>query len=80
MRRWSYWGIAYFTHLGIVLWFLVYIVYSKHLHIFIAPLNVFFYDLTPKGAMEPITDIEQRIERRGDARRGHDRATWAGKT
>ena len=55
-------GIAYFTHLGIVLWFLVYIVYSKHLHIFVAPLNVFFYDLTPKGAMKPITDIEQRIE------------------
>jgi Fe-S oxidoreductase len=54
--------IAYFTHLGIVLWFLVYIVYSKHLHIFVSPLNVFFYDLTPKGAMEPITDIEQRIE------------------
>jgi Fe-S oxidoreductase len=55
-------GVAYFTHLGIVLWFLVFIVYSKHLHIFTAPLNVFFYDLTPKGAMEPITDIEERIE------------------
>jgi Fe-S oxidoreductase len=55
-------GIAYFTHIGIVLWFLVYIVYSKHLHIFVAPFNVLFYDLTPKGAMEPITDIEQRIE------------------
>ncbi len=55
-------GVAYFIHLGIVLWFLVYVVYSKHLHIFTAPLNVFFYDLTPKGAMEPITDIEERIE------------------
>ena len=32
------------------------------LHIFTSFLNVFFYDLTPKGAMEPITDIEQRIE------------------
>src|SRR5207302_1719738 len=25
-------------------------------------VNVFFYDLTSKGAMEPITDIEARIE------------------
>ncbi len=55
-------GLAYFVHLFIVLGFLVYVVYSKHLHIFSAPLNVFFYDLTPKGAMKPITDIEERIE------------------
>lgn len=55
-------GLAYFVHLGIVLWFAVFVVYSKHLHIGTAPLNVFFYDLTPKGAMEPITDIEERIE------------------
>jgi Fe-S oxidoreductase len=56
-------GLAYFVHLGTILWFLVFIVYSKHLHIFTSPLNVFFYDLTPKGAMEPITDIEERIEK-----------------
>ena len=56
-------GLAYFVHLGTILWFLVFIVYSKHLHIFTSPLNVLFYDLTPKGAMEPITDIEERIEK-----------------
>ncbi|HYP41624.1 MAG TPA: (Fe-S)-binding protein [Chloroflexia bacterium] len=55
-------GLAYFTHLSIILGFLVYIVYSKHLHIFTSPLNVLFYELRPKGAMEPITDIEERIE------------------
>jgi Fe-S oxidoreductase len=55
-------GLAYFTHLGIILGFLIYIPYSKHLHIFTSFLNVFFSDLSPKGAMEPITDIEQRIE------------------
>ena len=43
-------GLAYFVHLGTVLWFLVFIVYSKHLHIFTAPINVFSYDLTPKGS------------------------------
>ncbi len=55
-------GVMYFTHLGIILGFLVWIPYSKHLHIVTSFLNVFFYDLTPKGAMEPITDIEARIE------------------
>ena len=55
-------GLAYFTHLSIILGFLVYIVYSKHLHIFTSPLNVFFYNLNPKGAMTPIKDIEERIE------------------
>jgi Fe-S oxidoreductase len=55
-------GLAYFIHLGTVLWFLVFIVYSKHLHIFTAPINVFSYDLTPKGRMESITNIEERIE------------------
>ncbi len=56
-------NVAYFTHLFIVLTFLVYIVYSKHLHILTSFLNVFFSDLTPKGAMKPIEDIEGRIER-----------------
>ena len=56
-------GLAYFTHLYIILGFLVYIVYSKHLHILTSFLNVFFSDTTPKGAMKPIPDIEGRIER-----------------
>jgi len=56
-------NIAYFTHLFIILGFLVYIVYSKHLHIVTSFLNVFFSDTTPKGAMKPIEDIEGRIER-----------------
>lgn len=55
-------GLAYFTHLFIVLGFLVYILYSKHLHIVTAFLNVFFYDLRPKGAMKLIENIEERIE------------------
>src|SRR6478752_2421690 len=46
----------------IILALLVYLGYSKHLHLFTAPLNVFFYDLTPKGALPLVKDIEQRIE------------------
>jgi Fe-S oxidoreductase len=56
-------NLAYFTHLFIILSFLVYVVYSKHLHIITSFLNVFFTDTTPKGAMKPIEDIEGRIER-----------------
>ncbi|MDQ6695823.1 MAG: (Fe-S)-binding protein, partial [Chloroflexota bacterium] len=55
-------NVAYFTHLFIILAFLVYILYSKHLHIISSFLNVFFYDLRPKGAMKPIEKIEERIE------------------
>jgi Fe-S oxidoreductase len=55
-------GAFYFVHIGIILGFLVWIPYSKHLHIMTSFLNVLFYDLTPKGAMEPIQDIEARIE------------------
>ncbi len=53
---------AWWVHVGTILSFLVYIVYSKHLHLFTSPLNVFFYDLTPKGALPLVKDIEARIE------------------
>ncbi|MDQ2806532.1 MAG: (Fe-S)-binding protein [Chloroflexota bacterium] len=53
---------SWWIHIGTILSFLVYIVYSKHLHLFTAPLNVFFYDLTPKGALPLVRDIETRIE------------------
>ena len=53
---------AWWIHVGTILSFLVYIAYSKHLHLFTSPLNVFFYDLTPKGALPLVKDIETRIE------------------
>jgi Fe-S oxidoreductase len=53
---------AWWIHVVTILSFLVYLGYSKHLHLFTAPLNVFFYDLTPKGALPLVKDIEQRIE------------------
>jgi Fe-S oxidoreductase len=53
---------SWWVHIGTILAFLVYLGYSKHMHLFTSPLTVFFYDLTPKGALPLVKDIEQRIE------------------
>jgi Fe-S oxidoreductase len=53
---------AWWVHIFTVLSFLPYLGYSKHLHLFTAPLNVFFYDLRPKGQMELIPELETKIE------------------
>jgi len=47
----------WWAHMIILLGFLVYIPYSKHLHIVASPFNVFFRSSRPKGALAPI-DIE----------------------
>jgi Fe-S oxidoreductase len=54
--------VSWWIHVVTVLSFLVYLGYSKHMHLFTSPLTVFFYDLTPKGALPLVKDIEQRIE------------------
>ncbi len=41
--------LSWWSHAAIILGFLVWIPYSKHLHIIGAPFNVFFAPLTPKG-------------------------------
>ena len=47
-------------HSLIILGFLVYITYSKHLHIVTAAFNVLFTSERPKGALEPMhIDLEQ---------------------
>ncbi|MGH7118824.1 MAG: (Fe-S)-binding protein [Acetobacteraceae bacterium] len=43
----------YWAHLASVLGFLVYIPGSKHRHMFLAPFNVFFRSLRPKGVLPP---------------------------
>lgn len=48
---------VWWAHMVILLAFLVYIPYSKHLHILVSPFNVFFRSLRPKGALTPI-DVE----------------------
>jgi len=45
---------AVWTHVLIILTFLVYLPYSKHLHIFLAAVNVFFGRTRQRGRLEPI--------------------------
>ncbi|MFQ5897684.1 MAG: (Fe-S)-binding protein [Candidatus Methylomirabilia bacterium] len=49
--------LSWWSHAAIILGFLVWIPYSKHLHIMGAPFNVFFAPLTPKGQF-PGMDLE----------------------
>ena len=50
-------------HSLIILGFLVYITYSKHLHIITAGVNVLFTSERPKGALKPMyIDVEQMSE------------------
>src|SRR5205085_8749338 len=46
-------------HVGLILGFLVYIPYSKHLHILTSEPNVFFSNTRPRGKLRPIKiDLE----------------------
>jgi ferredoxin len=45
---------AVWAHVLIILGFLVYLPYSKHLHIFLAAINVFFGRTRARGRLEPI--------------------------
>ncbi len=49
--------VAWWFHAVLLLGFLVYLPYSKHLHVMAAPLNVFFGPQTPKGRF-PTADLE----------------------
>jgi Fe-S oxidoreductase len=49
--------VSWWLHAALLLSFLVYLPYSKHLHVMGAPLNVFFGPQTPKGKF-PTADLE----------------------
>ncbi|MSQ27069.1 MAG: 4Fe-4S dicluster domain-containing protein [Dehalococcoidia bacterium] len=53
-------GGLWLFHVSIFLGFLMYIPYSKHLHLLAAPFNILFQNLEPRGALQPIRDIEQQ--------------------
>ncbi|HET7875005.1 MAG TPA: (Fe-S)-binding protein [Methylomirabilota bacterium] len=50
--------LSWWLHAVILLGFLVWLPYSKHLHIMAAPFNVFFAPLTPRGRSSTV-DLEQ---------------------
>ena len=57
---------AVWAHVLLILGFLVYLPYSKHLHIFVAAVNVFFGRTRARGRLDPInfdaaTDAEVRF-------------------
>lgn len=49
----------YWAHLSSVLGFLIYIPGSKHRHMFLAPFNVFFRSLRPKGVLPPAATVRE---------------------
>ena len=57
LHRW-----LWVPHMIVTFVFVASIPYTKFKHIFYTPLNGFFRDLGPKGALKPIEDIEEKAE------------------
>ncbi|HEY6932345.1 MAG TPA: heterodisulfide reductase-related iron-sulfur binding cluster [Marmoricola sp.] len=56
-------GVGLLLHIGVMLVFLIDVLNSKHLHIFIAPLNVLFGRRpVALGAMKPMTSAGQPVD------------------
>jgi Fe-S oxidoreductase len=57
-ERWAMWSMLW-VHLLLILGFLVYLGYSKHLHIATSAFNVFFASTRPRGRLTPLRiDLE----------------------
>lgn len=56
---------VWFVHIGLVLAFLNYLPYSKHLHVLTSIPNVFFSSLKPKGALTPIDLQDETLTKYG---------------
>jgi Fe-S oxidoreductase len=52
--------VFWWIHIGTVLFFLIYLPRSKHLHLMATPFNVFFRNFAPKGALPLLENIEER--------------------
>nr|MBP9212631.1 (Fe-S)-binding protein [Bacteroidota bacterium] len=57
--------LFWWAHIGLVLAFLNYLPYSKHLHVLTSIPNVFFASLKPKGALEPINLQDETLTKFG---------------
>src|SRR5262249_30329456 len=56
-------GFFWYTHMLVTFAFIASIPLSKFKHIFYTPINTFFRDLYPKGALMPIPHLEGEIEK-----------------
>ena len=54
--------IGWWGHLTMVLVFLVYLSYSKHLHIILAFFNTYFSRLTPKGYIANMPEVTREVK------------------
>ncbi len=57
IERVGWWG-----HIGMVLWFLNYLPYSKHFHILLAFPNVFYSNLNPKGKFTNMDSVTNEVK------------------
>ena len=57
--------LFWWVHIGIVLVFLNYLPYSKHLHVLTSIPNVYFSASKPKGAIKPINLEAENVEKFG---------------
>jgi Fe-S oxidoreductase len=57
--------VFFWAHMLVVLAFLNYLPYSKHLHVITSTFNVYFADLTPKGALQPINLADETLTKYG---------------
>ncbi len=54
--------VGWWLHLFTVLSFILYLPFSKHLHIFLAFLNVYFARIKPRGEMENMPEIMNEVK------------------
>jgi len=64
-------GITFWTHLTLVFTFLVYLGYSKHLHIITSVPNVLFRNTKPKGRLQPIDLEAEDVDHFGSSKLEH---------
>jgi Fe-S oxidoreductase len=58
-------SVFWWSHITLVLAFLNYLPYSKHLHVLTSVPNVFFSSLKPKGALNPINLQDETLTKFG---------------
>jgi Fe-S oxidoreductase len=66
--------LFWWSHIGLVLAFLNYLPYSKHLHVLTSIPNVFFASLKPKGTLTPINLQDETLTKFGVV--DSDDLTW----